>query len=237
MSLTTSRPLPSKCGLICSFIKTDIKQAFQQTRRFLTRDKLHYVAKETYNIPDSSACSKALNMVASCSDTFLLNHCLRSYAFGVAMAHKVSQPFDKEVLFLGSIMHDLGLTDKHIGTQTFELDGAVAARGYCQEYGIDATKSDLVHEMVALHNAVGIADKLDPEIALLHYGAGVDVIGLGLKDIHKNTLSEILSEYPRLDFKEGFSKLMIKETKTKPHSYMSTLLKLGFVNKLKNMPF
>ena len=176
-------------------------------------------------------------MVAACSDDFLLHHCLRSYAFGVAMAHKVNQPFDKEVLFLGSIMHDLGLTEEHSGAKTFEIDGAIAARRFCQDYGIDASKSDLVHEMVALHNAVGIADKLDPEIALLHFGAGADVAGLWLKDIHKNTLREILSEYPRLGFKEGLSRLLVEQINAKPDSYMATMLEVGFLKKMENVPF
>ena len=60
--------------------------------------------------------------------------------------------------------------------------------------------------MVAHHSSVGIAHKLDPEIALLHFGAFADVAGLWVEDIHKITLSEVLSEYPRLEFNLGMIK-------------------------------
>jgi len=166
-----------------------------------------------------------------------VNHCLRSYAFGLAMAHKVKQPFDKEVFFLGAIMHDLGLTPEFDKGETFEIDGAKAARSFCIEHQIGAEKADLVHEMVAHHNSVGIAHKLDPEIALLHYGAGADVAALWISDIHKKTLSEVLSEYPRLDFKEGMSKLLSEQLSRKPTSYMKSLIQLGFLKKMEKTPF
>jgi len=166
-----------------------------------------------------------------------VNHCLRSYAFGIAMAHKVKQPFDKEVFFLGAIMHDLGLTPEFDKGETFEIDGAKAARTFCIEHQISAEKADLVHEMVAHHNSVGIAHKLDPEIALLHYGAGADVAALWISDIHKKTLSEVLSEYPRLDFKEGMSKLLSEQLSRKPTSYMKSLIQLGFLKKMEKTPF
>jgi hypothetical protein len=48
---------------------------------------------------------------------------------------------------------------------------------------MEVSKDDLIHEMVALHNSVGIAHKLDTEIALLHYGAREDVAGLWAHDL------------------------------------------------------
>lgn len=237
MARTTSRPAPFRCCLLCSFIRHDLSQAFAIAKRKLTGKEIAYVTREAYRIPDSDICLKALDLVATVSSDFLLHHCLRSYAFGAAMAHKVDHIFDREVLFLGAIMHDLGLSEEYNGTQSFELDGALAARNFCNANGYEGSKSDLVHEMVALHNAVGKAHKLDPEIALLHYGAGADVAGLWLGDLHKDTLKDILAEYPRLDFKTGFSELMTEQIKKKPRSYMSTMMKMGFINKMQKVPF
>jgi hypothetical protein len=39
-------------------------------------------------------------MVRACSPDFLLNHFLISYAFGIAMAHKVERNIDEEVFLL-----------------------------------------------------------------------------------------------------------------------------------------
>jgi len=229
--------MPSKACLLCNFISSDIANASQRSRRFISREHIQYVAKEAYQVPDSENCQKALAMVAEYSPDYLVNHSLRSYAFGIAMAHKAKQPFDKEVFFLGAIMHDLGLTSEFDTGNTFEVDGAKAARSFCVEHEINTEKADLVHEMVVHHNSVGIAHKLDPEVALLHFGAGADVAGLWIKDIHKVTLTEVLSEFPRLDFKQGMIKLLSDQINIKPHSYMAPFIQLGFLKKIEDVPF
>lgn len=237
MKLTQSKPIPTKACLICRFISSDITHASQRLRKFISRDHIKYVARETYKIPDSENCQKALAMVVEHSPPHLVNHCLRSYAFGISMAHKTKQTFDKEVFFLGAIMHDLGLTPKFDSGNTFEIDGAQAARSFCIKQALDAEKADLVHEMVVHHNSVGVAHKLDPEIALLHFGAGADVAGLWINDIHRKTLSEVLSDFPRLDFKQGMIKLLADQAKIKKQNYMTPLIELGFLKKIEKVSF
>jgi hypothetical protein len=139
--------------------------------------------------------------------------------------------------FMGSTMHDLGLTDHYDRGGTFELDDAIAAKSIAEDCGISKSKVELIHEMVALHNSVGVAHKLEPEISLLHYGAGADVAGLWIEDIHPKTIQEILSEYPRGHFKDGMIRLMSAQLSNKPFSYMTTLMELGFEKKIRNAPF
>ncbi|MFA0812861.1 HD domain-containing protein [Microbulbifer epialgicus] len=237
MELTTSKTPPSLPCLACSFVTSSVKATLIRTARFVKREHVQYVAKEVYHVPDSINCKKALNMVAKCSPDFLLNHCLRSYAFGIAMSHKVKKPIDKEIYFLGAIMHDLGLITAYDIGGTFELDGAQAARSFCRGRNISQEKADLVHEIVAHHNSVGIAHKKDPEVALLHFAAGLDVAGLWLNDIHPKTLSEVIDEFPRLEFKKGMKTLLEDQVKRKPDSYMRPFLKLGFLKKIDDTPF
>ncbi|WP_396588010.1 hypothetical protein [Bermanella sp. R86510] len=237
MSLTTHKQPPAKICFLHSALQGDLVNAAQRIGRRLKREQLEYVAREKYKVPDSLLCKRALEMVSECSSPFLLNHGLRSYAFAVAMAHKVKKPFDKEVLFVGSVMHDLGLTDAHDHGGTFECDGARGAREFCVEQNMPTEKADLIHEMVALHNSVGIAHKKDPEIALLHFGAGLDVAALWIKDIHPTTLQEIIAEHPRLDFVESFTALLEDQLERKPDSYMKTMIDLGFLKKMRTVPF
>lgn len=237
MELTTSKPPCPKICLLHSFIAGDLTNLVNRTKRFVSRGHVEYVAKNEYKVPDSQNCLRALELVRDCSPDFLINHCLRSYAFGVAMAHKIDCGFDKEILFLGSIMHDLGLTEMFDGPDTFELEGAKAARSFCVENNVETDKADLVHEMVALHNSVGVAHKREPEIALLHYGAGADVLGLWIHDIHRKSLDEVISEFPRLEFKQGMARLISDQIGRKPHSYMRTMVELGFLKSVGKAPF
>lgn len=61
--------------------------------------------------------------------------------------------------------------------------------------------------------------------------------GLWLHDINPRTLEEILTEYPRLDFNEGMSRLIEEQVTKKPNSYMRTMVDLGFLKKIRNPPF
>jgi len=237
MTLTSHKPAPSHCSLLHAFIRHDLTTAVGRVRRALSKEQLAYVARQHYAMPDSAACHNALQLVRQSSPEFLLNHCLRSYAFAVAMAHKTKQKIDQEVLFLGAVMHDLGLTEHCHSEETFEVAGARAARELCLQHNLSHSRADLVHEMVALHNSVGIADKKDAEIALLHFGAGADVAGLWLNDIHPQTLHEVLNDYPRLEFKEGMIKLLNEQISAKPHSYMAPMIRLGFLKKIRQAPF
>jgi hypothetical protein len=85
--------------------------------------------------------------------------------------------------------------------------------------------------------ASGIAHKEDPEIALVHFGAGVDVIGIHYDEIPKYALTEILEHYPRLDYKNLFVELINKQFELKPKSHIATHIKLGFGKKVKQTPF
>ena len=237
MNLTTQKPKPKKISMVCSFIAGDCAKIIQRAKHFIQRKTIPYYPPEHYSIPDSANCQRALEIVRLYSPNFLTNHSLRSHAFGLGMAYKSKTKVDREVFFMGAIMHDLGLTDHYDKGGTFELDGAVAAKSICESFCMSKENTELVHEMVALHNSVGIAHKLEPEIALLHYGAGADVAGLWIEDLHPKTIQEILLEYPRDNFKKGMTRLLVEQIRGKPFSYMATLMELGFEKKIEDAPF
>lgn len=237
MHLTQSRPAPSKVCLFHHFIRYDIRQVTHRMRRYLSRRDMQYLARHHYAMPDSQLCKQALQLARQCSPVFLLNHCLRSHAFASALATEMRLTFDPEMLFVGCILHDLGLTETYDDGATFELSGARAAHAFCRQQGVSKHKSALVHEMVALHNAIGTADNHEPEVVLLHFGAGADVIGLHLRDIHPRTLREILATFPRDNFGEAMAELISQQVASKPDSYMSTMVKMGFLHKMKSLSF
>ncbi|MEJ2763414.1 hypothetical protein VV869_05470 [Photobacterium sp. MCCC 1A19761] len=231
-ALTTTKPKPGKVCTLCHLASGAVTSSLSKARYRISRRQPPYLPSQAYAIPDSTLSRKALALVTECSPTFLLNHSLRSYAFGLAMAHKVKQPIDQEVFFVGSVMHDLGLTEAYSGAETFEIEGARAAREFCLRHDLAPQKADLVHEMVALHNSVGVAHRCDPEIALLHFGAGADVAGLWGHDLNRRTIEEVLARFPEEGFKPGIIALIEQEVRQKPQSYMSTLVELGFLKQM-----
>jgi hypothetical protein len=68
---------------------------------------------------------------------------------------------------------------------------------------------------------------------LLHFGAGLDVAGLFINDVHARTIDEVLDIYPGLGFREGFARLMESQVQRKPDSYIAGLAGLGFIKKIR----
>ncbi len=224
--------------MIPRFIGLDIRMAKRKRQLRNGISELIKLVPEAYRIPDSKLAQEATVLVREISGDMLLNHCYRTYLFGCILAHQDGLKFDREVFYLASIMHDIGLSEKHAADPgSFEYVGAKVAHDFCLDHDYDEQKSVLVHDAIALHSAVGSAHKEDPEIALVHFGAGVDVIGIHYDEIPKYALTEILEEYPRLDFKNAFVDLVDKQAEMKPKSHIATHMKLGFGKKVKQTPF
>lgn len=86
--------------------------------------------------PDSELCQRATALVAELSPSFLFNHCARSFLFADAIGKHDRLQYDRELLYLSAMLHDLGLTDAYVGAdQRFELEGADRARAFLVERG------------------------------------------------------------------------------------------------------
>lgn len=161
-------------------------------------------------LPDSALCQQALQLATAVSEPVVLNHVLRTYVFGCLLAQRDALRLDHELFFLGAILHDLGLTERFAGTDRFEVVGADAATGFLREHGLVEEHCEVVWDAIALHAQVGIASRKRPEIALVHLGAGVDVLGMGLDILAPRVVAEVIDQLPRLDFKQAFVDILIR---------------------------
>ena len=168
------------------------------------------------SIPDSELAKKATQLVADFSPEFLYNHCIRTYLFAEAIAQRDGLKYDRELLYLGAVMHDLGLTKRFDGSQRFEVDGADAAKTFLVEHGLSAEKGEIIWDAIALHTSAGIASRKQPEIALVHLGAGADVFGLRLQEIAPEIVEQVIYAYPRLNVNESITELFVSQVKRKP---------------------
>ncbi len=187
--------------------------------------------------PDSAAIVRAIELCRAVSPDFLVNHGYRTYCFASAIARKYALTFDQEVVFIASVLHDLGLTNHAKGSESFEIRGARAAKSHVLESGIERPRAELIHEAIALHSSVGIADKGTNEVRLVHFGAGVDVIGFRSEDISKKLRRAIVAQYPRVQFKQEFVSLLEQEVANDNSCHIAGHMALGFAGKIKGAPF
>jgi hypothetical protein len=167
-------------------------------------------------IPDSTLAVQATELAYEISDPYLFNHVMRSYLFGALLGQHDGLQYDPELFYLAAVLHDLGLTSRFAGPRRFEVEGAEAARDFLLGQGVDRQQADLVWDAVALHASVGIAPHKGPEAALTHLGAGVDVVGLRLRELPAAGVEQVLAAFPRLQLKRELLHRLIQEVAAKP---------------------
>jgi len=173
--------------------------------------------------PDTALARAAETFVLGCSPLPLVNHCRRTYLFGAALLNQASRSYDAEVLYLASMLHDLGLTEAwEDGVTPFEKRGAQVAATQLAQWGATPEVNDLASEAIALHLRASSADDPRPEVAGVSIGAAVDVLGLRLDELPKHLVAQVLEESPRLGFKRVLIEMIDRQTGLKPGSRIAT---------------
>src|SRR5277367_3748025 len=159
---------------------------------------------------DSVLAQEAVDLAFRVSPAVVWIHVLRTFVFDAPVGKAQSLRYDEKLFFLASVLHDLGLTAEFRGAERFEVVGADAADAFLKDHGLDTERREIIWEAIALHTSVGIASRKRPEIALVHIGAGVDVIGMGLDQLPPNLVAETIEALPRHDFNKAFFKEIVE---------------------------
>ena len=175
-------------------------------------------------IPDSKLAREATELVRSYENEMLFNHSVRVYVFGAIKGIRQQLKFDSELLYIAALFHDLGLVDHyHTETKRFEVDGADAAREFLTAHGIAQPKADLVWEAIALHTTPGIPQYMRAEIALTNAGVLVDVVGVGYDEYTPEQRDQLITAFPRGDFKNQFVEIQTCSALKKPRTTFGTV--------------
>lgn len=172
--------------------------------------------------PDSELARKVAILAAEAHTTTLLNHVHRTWWFAEFLGRKREMKYDRELVYIASLLHDLGLSHDHAADKRFEVDGADAAVRFLHTHDYPKPKADIVWDAIALHAAADIADRREPEVALVHFGAHVDVMGLRMDEISPQLIDDTLALYPRLGFKQAFTEALAEVARKKPHTAIGT---------------
>lgn len=153
-------------------------------------------------IPDTPLVAEVTELVRDGAPPLLFHHSRRVYLFGMLQGVRRGLSPDPELLYVGAMFHDLGLTDKYrTKDQRFEVDGADEASRFLLSHGWDGAEADLVWTAIALHTTPGIPERMAPEIALVTAGVETDVLGIGYADLDPADIQAVTAAHPRPDFK------------------------------------
>ena len=175
-------------------------------------------------LPDSALALKAVDLVFRVSPAVVRTHVVRTFVFGSLVGKAQGSRYDDELFFLGAVLHDLGLTAEFRASERFEVVGADAADAFLKAEGVSPERREIIWDAIALHTSVGIASRKRPEIALVHIGAGVDVLGVELDKLPPQLVAETIEALPRHDFKNAFFATLVETLAKAPQSATLTWL-------------
>ena len=156
------------------------------------------------SIPDSKLARETTKLVRETASALLFHHSRRVYYFGALAGLRRGLKFDPELLYVGAMFHDMGLTHQHSSPhERFEVDGANAARDFLRAHGIAQADVDTVWTAIALHTTPGIPQHMHPVVALVTAGVEMDVLGLTYDEYSDAEREAVVHAHPRTPrFKE-----------------------------------
>jgi len=220
----------SKPRVIGRILGAEMRGARHRLALRLGQKRLQDVVPEDWQAPDSALANQARGYAEELCSPMLVAHSERTYCFGALLAARDGLKLDKELFYLGCILHDLGLSDTHKDDPgSFEWVGADLARTFCLNNGLAESRADIVHDAIALHSSIGVVHKCAPELAFVHFGAALDLVGSRLEDVPKTDLSVILERYSRDNFCSEFGSCMHHQAASNTTSHIAGPVGIGFV--------
>ena len=177
-------------------------------------------------LPQSGVARAAAEFSRSHCPDYLFNHCMRTFLFGAVALQAQKRSYDADTAFAAAALHDLGLLPAFAtASSSFEIDGANRAEQVMTESGLSPRDAAIVWHAIALHDVrFAITRRQGPEAMLVAMGAGCDVDGPDESAIEASQIKEIVSAFPRLQFKQRFTALAVDHCKRKPLSQRGTWL-------------
>src|SRR5262249_50200320 len=154
------------------------------------------------SVPDTPLITEVLEYAQKLSEPYLFNHAIRSWLFAARIAQLKGIACDMEVVAVGTILHDIGLTAAVSGSNRFEINGANAVVSFVKERGLADRRAQLIWDLVALNSTPSIALHKEAEIAVGTMGIGLDYGGFGLDTLPAAEVTEIVGAFPRLKMKD-----------------------------------
>jgi len=175
-------------------------------------------------IPDTPLVRDATAFIRDVENDLLFHHSRRVFLFGALQGIRRGLQPDLELLYVGAMFHDIGLTDRYrTSALRFEVDGANAAREFLLDRGADEGDARKVWLSIALHTTPNVPEFLEPEVALVTAGVETDVLGIGRDDLPPEALEVVTAAHPRPDFKRRILQAFTDGMKHRPETTFGTV--------------
>lgn len=225
------------------------QETVARAKTFVNRDTSQTRLIAGISVPDGPLITAVIEHAQRLSEPYLFNHAMRSWLFAEAIGHIKKIEYDREVVAIGTMLHDIGLTASVSGPNRFEVNGADAALSFIKGKGLSDRQAQLIWDTVALNSTPSLALHKEPEVAVATMGIGLDYGGFGVEALPTADFERILSAFPRLKMKQQFAETCCRLVTSKPETSYDNFLRdfgerfvpgykaLSTVDLLMNAPF
>jgi hypothetical protein len=177
------------------------------------------------SVSDTPLVTAVVEYAQRLSEPYLFNHAMRSWLFAEAMGRMKGINYDREVVAIGTVLHDIGLTTGVSGPNRFEVNGADAALSFIRGKGLSDRRAQLIWDLVALNSTPSLALHKEPEVAVGTMGIGLDYGGFGVQALPAGDLERILRAFPRLKMKQAFTETCCRLVTENPETSYDNFLR------------
>ena len=172
-------------------------------------------------LPDTEHCRAAIEYARTVSDRFLFHHVMRSAILADSIGQDLGIKYDRELLCVSAVLHDLGLTKLAPVQARFEIEGADLAKDFLAKRGMREREVEIVWDAIALHTTAEIPSRKCSEIALCQMGIAAD-LGLAPPEVvSREMVHDVLTAYPWLDMHESLVTTLVGLFQKNPKSASS----------------
>src|SRR5215831_18604097 len=157
------------------------------------------------SVADNPLITSVIEYAQRLSEPYLFNHVMRSWLFAETIGRIKGIEYDHEVVAIGTILHDIGLTGSVSGPNRFEVNGADAALSFIKGERLSDRRAQLIWDLIALNSTPSLAFHKEPEVAVGTMGIGLDYGGFGVEALPARDTERIVMAFPRLKMKQRFA--------------------------------
>ena len=195
---------------------------------------------DALRVPDSAAAREAERVCAAMRPELLVGHSHRTYLWAAILAAHEGLRYDEEVLYVASLLHDLGLSTRAEGagrSGCFTLVGARACQDLATRTALSDRDAERAANAVTLHMNLLVGPRDGVEAHLVTAATQLDVIGLRYWRVHPQTRRAVLARHPRRGDKAGMAELFRAEARRAGGTRARFNWYLGFPLLLRTAPF
>jgi hypothetical protein len=187
--------------------------------------------------PDTLATRAAREVVAHYSSAALVNHCERAYLWSAALGELTGAVYDRELLYVASMLHDLGLMPAFDNYRApFEDAGGDVGWVFAAGTGWPPDRRTRVKDIIVRHMWREVDPSLDIEGHLLCEGTGLDISGRNADTWPAAFRAEVVERFPRLDLVAEFLAAFQDQAGRKPACAAAAAIAAGLAERITANP-